>query len=190
VSQGPSTKGVNFRSFSKTLLRLRGQDTVRATFDLLPNDLRESLYYGSIVSSGWYPIDWYAKLHAAAQRATGEGPELSRQIAREALSWDFRNVHKFVRIALSPETLMRVSTYVMRFYYTMGRFEVLNARPGSGEAVFTGFEGFDRNLWQDTLGGVEAVLELAGAKETKITVLAGGGDGDSFLKAEAIWRMK
>lgn len=190
MSGGPATKGINFRSFSKTLLRLRGEKAVKDTFDLVPPDLRDAAYYGSIVTSGWYPIAWWAQIHAAAQRATGEGPELSRLIAHEALAWDFRHVHKFVRIALSPETLMRVSAYVMRFYYSMGRLEVIHARQGSGDAVFTGFEGFDHNLWADTLGGVAAVLELAGATDVKLTVLAGGGDGDDSMSAKAAWRTR
>lgn len=185
---GHSTKGINFRSFCKTLLRLRGEDAVLDTMELLPREFGDALYYGAIVTGGWYPIEWYRQLHAAAQKATGEGPALSRLVAKEGLAWDFRHVHKLVRVALTPETLMRLSSYVIRFYFNFGKMSVVETKPGWGRAEFASFEGFDANLWQDMLGGIEAVLELAGARDVVIEVLEGGGDGDAAMTAQARWR--
>jgi hypothetical protein len=167
---------------------LRGENALVDTIALLPPDLGDALHYGAIVTGGWYPIEWYRLLHAAAQKATGEGPELSRLIAHDALEWDFRHLHKFVRFALSPETLMRLGVYVIRFYYTFGKMDVVETTNGFGRARFSEFVGFDRNLWVDILGGIEAVLELAGAKEVELGVTSGGGDGDTSMAAEARWK--
>jgi len=186
----PCTKGINFRSFCKTLMRLRGEAAVMDTMGILPPEVGDALYYGVIVTGGWYPIEWYRMLHAAAQQATGEGRELSRLVSREALAWDFRHVHKLVRVALSPETLMRLSAYVLRFYYTFGKIEVTETTGGFGRAQFREFAEFDQNLWEDMCGGIEAVLALAGAEEVALTVTGGGGDGDTAMDAEARWRAR
>ena len=61
---------------------------------------------------------------------------------------------------------------------------------GFGRAKFSEFAEFDRNLWEDMLGGIEAVLELAGAQDIQLTVTAGGGDGDAAMEAEARWKAR
>jgi len=183
----PRTKGLQFRSFLSALKRLRGDDACTATIDLLPTELGEALRYKTLVTGGWYPLDWYAQLHVAAQRATREGFELARIIAKEAIQEDFRGVYRLITLALSPQVIFKLAPKIVNLYYDTGRCVVDEASRGYVRGRFEGFSTFDRNLWEDTIGGITGVMELAGAKELAPHVLAGGKDGDAEMTLEVRW---
>ncbi len=181
------TKGVSLRSFLATLERLRGRDAVDRTVALLDRDVRDALTYGQVVPSGWYPLAWHRALHDAAQRACGAGPELARRIGQEGTRADFQGVYKFVAAILSPETLLKQAPRVWRTYWDGGELEVLEARTGYARAAFRDCVGFDRNLWQNVLGGIETTLEVAGARAVSLRVISGGGERDAQMEIEARW---
>jgi len=181
-------KGVNFRSFLAAFERLRGAEAVERALSLLPTDLGDALRLGALTTSGWYSADWYRALHYGAQRACLEGPALSRAIARDAIAEDFRaGVYRLVTLTLSPEAIFRWAPRVVGSYFDRGRIVIEQAEPGLAMGRFEGFHGFDRNLWEDMIGGAVGVLELAGAKKLAPRVLAGGGDGDAHMSYSLRW---
>jgi hypothetical protein len=183
----PQTKGLQFRSFARSLRRLRGDAALAATIDFLPGELAAGLRYGTIVTGGWYPLEWYREVHAAAQRATGEGRELSREVAKAGVQDDFRGVYRLVTLALSPQAIFRWAPKVVTLYYDTGQLVIDAAEKGMVKGRFLGFAGFDRNLWEDMIGGVSGVMELAGAKNMAPRIASGGKEGDADMTLEVRW---
>ena len=183
----PQTKGLQFRSFTRALKRLRGDEALTATYDAMPPEVGNALRYGTIVTGGWYPVPWYCELHAAAQRATGEGAELSRAIAKDAVQDDFRGVYRLITLALSPQLIFKLSPKLVSLYYDTGRVVIEDAEHGFVRARLEGFDDFDHNLWEDMIGGSTGVLELAGAKNMTVRIVAGGKDFDPDMTFEVRW---
>jgi hypothetical protein len=184
----PRAKGVNFRTFVKTLRRLRGDHIAEATLDLAPAELAHTFRAGLVFSGNWYPLDWYAELHRAAQKATGAGPELARTIGYEALKDDLSGIYRIFLLVVSPEFVISKAPLLFSTYYDTGTMSVSEATRGRARAQCGGCTGFSRNLFLDVQGGCQAGLEAAGARDVVITLVSGGGDGDTGMELAAGWR--
>jgi hypothetical protein len=184
----PHTKGVSFRGLMGALTRLHGADALDRALAFVPDELANAVRFGKFVSSGWYPLAQYRALHAAAQRATGLGPELARALSREATLQDFRGIYRVLTAVLSPEFLIRRSPSLWRRYYEQGELAIPEAVHGRARAVFTNCTGFDRNLWEDAIGGCIGVLEACGARAVGVELVSGGGDGEVAMTMVATWR--
>lgn len=181
------TKGLNFRAFTASLERLHGKDAVNATLDAAPREVRDAVRLGQIIASGWYPIAWYRELHLAAQRTLNVGVELPRAIARDATNHDFNTIFRLALKMLSVETAFGQVHRLVTLYYEGGKAEKLSVRPGVGQVRFTGWVGFDRNIWEDLAASTEVVASLCGGKNVRKYVIAGGQDGSESLDLELRW---
>lgn len=181
------TKGTNFRGFTASLAHLRGEAAVKSTLAACPPELREALGNGSIIASGWYPIAWYRELHKAAQSALNEGLELSRAVGREATTRDFNSLFRLIVKALSVETAIGQAHRLLTLYFQGGKVETLSVKPGVGRLRFSGWVGFDRNIWEDLGSSCEALVELCGGKNVRRYMLSGGKDGSDDLEIEVRW---
>jgi hypothetical protein len=188
VAEEVQSKGVGLRSFLESLERLHGEDAVEETLDRVPREVRDALVYKKVVPSGWYPVAWHRALHAAAQRATGSGPELARMIGRDSSRADFRGVYKFVAQLLSPETLLRQAARVFGNYFQGAVVDIIDSTSKSAHLSFHECWGFDRNMWQNVLGGIESSLEITGARDVGIVIERGGRDGSAFMDVIVRWR--
>jgi hypothetical protein len=188
VAEEVQTKGVGLRSLLESLERLHGEDAVEEAMQLLPREVRDALVYKKVVPSGWYPIAWHRALHAAAQSATGSGPELARMIGRDSSRADFRGVYKFVAQFLSPQMLLRQAARVFGNYFRDATLEIVDSTEKSAHASFRDCFGFDHNMWQNVLGGIETSLEISGARDVGIVVERGGRDGSAFMDVIVRWR--
>jgi len=182
-------KGINFRSFASALRRIRGDVALSKALTLVPHDLGEAMRLGAITTVGWYPTEWYAQLHAAAQKACGEGAELARAIGHESITEDFRTgVHRLVAVTLSPGALFKLAQRIIGLYWDgAGRAVVEESEGGRALGRFEGFHGFNHDLWEDVVGASMGILELGGAKNVVPRVLAGGQDGDAHMIFSARW---
>lgn len=181
------TKGVSLLSFVTTLRSLHGSDVAERTLSGLPDEVSTALRKGLVVASSWYPLAWHRAMHASAQRACRTGPELARSIGYHGTQADFRGVYRFVASLIAPDRLIRVSPRVWSNYFDGGKIAVDEHHRGKVQTSFSECYGFDRSLWENTIGGSLAVLDIAGARNVKTRVLRGGGDGDDQLELELIW---
>jgi hypothetical protein len=189
VASAVRAKGITFRSFLTTLERLRGADQVRATLSLVPAEIERAIRLGEIVVNGWYPIDWYRELHAAMNQACSEpGLDLSRRIGRESAIADFRGIYRLLLRVVSSETLVAQAPRLFRMYYEGGEVEMIESDKGFGVLDFRGWQGFDRAMWADVVGGIEGVLVARRAVDVRPRVLRGGGS-DGTLRVEYRWSM-
>jgi hypothetical protein len=121
------------------------------------------------------------------QEVTGSGPELSRKFGRRTGQVNFTTVHRVFLSVLSPEWVLKRAARMFRLYVQHGDMEIVSSRAGMAHAVFRDCRGFDRSIWEATLGQCEAVLALCGAKNIRLRVESGGGDGDSHCDVTAYW---
>jgi len=181
-------KGLVFRSWLGTFKRLRGNDAYARTLERLPLDVADSLRMNAFVTGSWYPVETLNLVQVAAREACGEGIELTRAIAREAVKDDFRSgVHRLVTLAVSPEWILKWAPKIVGYYYDSGRLVVEEAVVGHAMGRFEGFGGFTRDLWEQVIGGSMGVMEHAGAKGLTSKALAGCDDGDSHMTFALRW---
>jgi len=184
----PKVKGVAFRSIEMCFAELRGTAARDKARDLMRTEL-SGLYKSSMVlAASWYPITWYKDALRAFRAATGDGPELARQIGRLSVQIDMKSVYKmvFARI-VSPQTLLSLSAKLFNQYYDTGAFEVVESRRGYVLTKMSGCVGWDQNMWTEVTGSCGAFLEIAGAKSVRLHVRSGGKENDTAMELEAHW---
>jgi hypothetical protein len=183
----PHVKGVSFRSVLQALEALRGGEVVKNCTAQLPPDLAEAFQYGTILASGWYPIQWYRALLDSVRKSACSGEQFLFQIGRQCMLQDTTGVYRAVFNLLSPQTVIRVTPRLFNNYYDTGKCSVVDATSGYARACWIDCEQFDRNMWCELFGGTEKLLELAGAKHIRTRILAGGGDGDTSAELAGHW---
>lgn len=183
----PRTRGVPILSFLGAMRTLAGYDAVNRMMGLLPPELRDAIGHRRLLPKEWYPLSWYRVMHTAAQTATGRGRELSRLIGRETTRADFSGIYRVFVVVMSPQALIARAPRVFEQYYTRGTIETPVCRAGFAVLAWRGCAGFDRNMWDDMLGSVEALLELSGGQDVRVEVLAGGGDKDEDTDMQLTW---
>lgn len=183
----PRVRGVPILSLLGAVRTLAGYDAVNRMMGVLPVGLRDAVGHRQLVSKEWYPLGWYRALHAAAQKATGRGRELAKLIGRETTRADFSGVNRVFLLVMSPQALIAKAPKVFEQYFTEGTIVTPEVRAGFTRLEWRGCAGFDRNVWDDMVGSVEALIELAGGRDVRVEVLSGGEDGDADTVMAVTW---
>lgn len=184
----PKVKGVAFRTIDLCFTNLRGVEARDAARKAMPVELGDAFRYGTILAASWYPIGWYRETFRGFRAATGEGPDLAREIGRLAARHDMAGVHKQILAKLiSPQSLLGMSQRVFNTYYDTGEFQILESRDGYVRVHCWNCIGWDQNMWMELAGSSESLLRIAGAEDVRVRVVAGAGDGDSDAEFEARW---
>ncbi|HKU38765.1 MAG TPA: hypothetical protein VJR89_11480 [Polyangiales bacterium] len=157
-------KGSNFVGLLKALEALNGTDARDRVLAALPETVAEPLRFGQVVAVGWYPVTWYAELHDAIERSFHRGPALARKLSHQATAADIGSIHRFIASMLSVETVFGQTHRLMGLYWKGGAIERLEIAAGRARVRFEGWHGFTALIWEDLMGGMEAVLETCGAK--------------------------
>jgi hypothetical protein len=187
MADEPKVKGVAFRSVYTSLGKLRGEDVQRAALARMSEPLRQGFSYGSIVTSGWYAIALYRELFRVIRDVTQEGKDFVHQIGRQCTREDMTGVYKMIAKLISPETLFSLSQRLFSSYYSVGTVQVVESRHGFTRARWERCRGFDENMWSEVIGSCEQLLEIGGARNVRLHVLAGGGETDESLSLSAHW---
>lgn len=179
-------KGSAFLGVIRSLESLKGLAFQQAVFGDLQGECGEAVRTKTVLASGWYPIAWYRDILQAADRRAANASFL-REVGRASTRDTISTIHRIFMRAISTETLIKQGTRVFSSYYTAEtRVEVKESR--RAHVIWSGCYGFDRCCWQDQLGSVEMLMELAGEKESKVALISGGGDRDATMVAEVSWR--
>lgn len=184
----PQAKGIILRSSLESLRELCGAEPLAQIVQRLPPGPRDALRAEVVFTGNWYPLAWHRTLLATALEVTGLGPKLLRNLASANIRKDLTTVYRIFLAVAAPDYVLSRSARVYSTYFDTGAMEVEERRAGYARGRCAGCAGFDANLWAYLLGGSEAVLLAAGARDLKLTVLEGGGDGDSSLRFEGSWR--
>jgi hypothetical protein len=179
-------KGLSLRNYVPTLCAIRGDAVGEAVMASLSPPLRDALQTGKIVPSGWYPVAWKRELHAAGRSATGES-RLAWVMGAEMTKRDLTGIYRAFLRVVSPRYVLSAGSRIFSTYLRPGSMRVVETRSGFVRVAFEECLGFDRNVWQDVLGGCQATLEAAGAKAVRLRYEQGAGDGDPSATAIAWW---
>jgi len=181
-------KGQSFHSVLKAFAELHGDELRAKTLAGMSGPGGEALREGSLLSSGFYPVAWYRELLASAARLVPNPGSLAREVGYRSGQRDIAGMYKVLLRALSTEMLIKQSPRLLRVVYEGGGVEVLEVRRGFARVRYYDYFGFDRNVWQDAIGGAQAAFEATGAKQLLITVQEGGRDGDSGMIVGVTWQ--
>lgn len=183
---GMRVKGQALVGFQRALGELKGPDAMERLTPHLPADVIAVLKSREVISVGWYPIEWYVALHAAAQAA--HGPSISRAIGRSATFHDVTTLYRFVLRFLSPTTLVNQMKRIFNMAVDGGEVFIEENRDGAARVRFSGCPGSSRGTWDDMLGSIEALLELCGGREPAARIVAGGNDIDAGMTCVVTWK--
>lgn len=181
-------KGVNFLGFMRAAERLYPEISVATLTQNSPEALRELIAGRTLLTGGWYPVTWYNSLHEGLRQATGRGFDVGWEIGFEATRLDFAEggIYRHVARMLSPNTMFSLGQKIFGFYWKPGR--LTTEKLGKKKAVghWQQCDGFDEGTWQDILGSTVQILQLTGAHEPTLHVVAGGQD-EPYMRVEATW---
>lgn len=183
---GVLVKGQALVAFERTLLELKGPAAMDALAPHLPQDVQRAMRSREVLPVGWYPIEWFAALHAAAH--TLHGSSISREIGRAATRHDVTTLYRFILRFLSPDMLVNQIGRIFRMVVDSGEATVEENRGGTARVRFSGCEGANRGTWDDMLGSTEVLIELCGGRDATGRVISGGGDGESWMSCQFTWR--
>lgn len=149
---------------------------------------------GGLATTRWYPISWSIAIHRGARIVSKRGAELSYELGKRARMLDARGLYRFLLRFSSPELFIRHSDRLMSLYAdgpTIQFGPVLSTLIGDQSHFRVSVRldhcyAFDENIWQHSLGSIDGLFELSGAKDCRIEVTDGGGDA-SWMSAEVHW---
>ncbi|AKF07165.1 hypothetical protein [Sandaracinus amylolyticus] len=175
-------KGVNFHGTLRALERRYGDDVLARVRARVEGPGGVALRDGEVVTNGWYPASWYDALLASIEReipsrASDEG--VCRELSRAAVVEDFSTLFRVISLVVSPRSALVNATRIVSRYVDGGRITVIDAREGHIHFAFDEFHGYTRRMWDDFLGGIEAVIDLMRLTRLPSRVISGGQDGDA-----------
>lgn len=175
-------KGVNFHGTLRALEKAYGAEALVRVKTAVAREGGRALRDGAIVTGGWYPASWYdALLRAIEDEFPGER-SICRDLSRAAVSEDFSTLFKLISLVVSPNSALVNATRVVARYVDGGRTTVLEAREGHVHFRFDEFHGYTHRMWEDFIGGMEAVIDLMRVQRLPTRVVSGGSDGDARLE--------
>lgn len=183
----PQVKGVAFETILRELRRLRGDAVADRVIELLTTDGDGVIGTSAFVSSAWYPIGEYRRLLSAVRAATGEDIQIIRDLGRAAVLSDVPRLYRGMLRLLSPSTIAEQGARYFKRFYDTGSFTVVGDDERRIEARFVGCHGFDRNMWVDVSGSIEAFIELAGVRDVTVRITEGGRDDEPTATIVARW---
>lgn len=181
-------KGVAFRTVLLSFERLHGQSQVNIALTHLSDEARTALRYGTLLPSGWYPVEWYADLLLAVVKASNGGSEVIRNIATMSVEHDVRGVYRFFVEHLNPATVLSVYGKLFPRYYSPGNLTVVREDFHQFTVHIRDCLGFTSLMWQEIYASGQHLLTLSGASNVRDRITKGGRDGDAFMIVEASWQ--
>ena len=159
-------KGLGFHGLFTALKQTQGEGVLGQVLAALPDELGDLARNGGLLASGWYPLTWYAVLHAEIER---HAPGQARRLGKVSAQNDVNTAFKFVLGLASPALLTRMSPAIFKAFLRGPKIEPKLA--GSGAVItFQGCDGATLPVWQDFEGSMEAFVELAGGQHTRVSM--------------------
>jgi hypothetical protein len=182
-----AAKGSNFVGILRAIEARFGADATREMLTLLPRELATALRENQVLAVGWYPVEWYAQMHAAIDAAFGGGLGVARSLGHDATLADFSGLHRLIGSMLTAQTIFAQSHRLMGLYWKGGTIERLELTTGYVRLRFDGWQGFTMFLWEDIMGSLEALLELCRARYVRSRALDAPSASCDSIVIEARW---
>ncbi len=175
-------KGVNFHGTLRALAKAHGAEKLALVRARVKGEPGQALRDGAILTGGWYPASWYDALLSAIEDELPTDRTACRDLARAAVVEDFSTLFRVISLVVSPNSALVNATRIAGRYVDGGKITVVHAKEGEIRFLFEDFHGYTRRMWEDFMGGIEAVLDLMKVQRLPSRVLGGGVDGAGRLE--------
>ncbi len=157
-------KGMIFHSRKEFVVDHFGEEAWNRVVNALPSEDRELL--GEIIlTAKWYPFDVGSRLDKAIVDVLGGGnASIFRQIGAASAQTSLTRVHKTFLTPGDPQTFMKKSGIIYKFYYDRGRREYQETGPNSGVVTTYDAETFSEPDCLTVIGWYEEALRMCGAE--------------------------
>jgi hypothetical protein len=182
-----TAKGSNFIGVMNALETQFGEEASRKVLERLPQELASALRDNNVLVTKWYPVAWYAQLHAAVDATLDGGRNMARQIGHDATVADFNGMHRLVGALLTVHSVFAQSHRLMGLYWRGGTIERLDLTASSVQLRFQHWPGFTELMWEDIMGSLEALLELCRARYVQCARIGPTGASQDSIVIEARW---
>jgi hypothetical protein len=179
-------KGQLFHGNLAALGARNGAAAVRSVIEACEGPVGEVLRRGTLQSSGWYPAGWVSELFRSMYAVTGCGPELGRELGREAVLADRRGIFRPVLHFASPERSLPIAPLVYGLYVRGPKQALLERGRGVVRVRWTGCRGFDASIRELHVGATLGLIDVAGGIDAKVEQVPGRPDDE--LELHATWR--
>ncbi|HTV24734.1 MAG TPA: DUF2378 family protein [Polyangiaceae bacterium] len=150
------------------LTELRGDAAAERARAALAPELREQLRLGAITRVGYYPLQTYTELHAAAHRALHGGEALAREIGRKTAEIDTRGLLRFVLGLTSTDLLVRHADKVWASFARGARVRAEKLHERRYSVKFDGFWQASELVLTELEGALATLVERTGAVNPKV----------------------
>lgn len=182
-----SAKGSNFIGMMNAFETQFGEDATRTVLARLPHELASALRDNNVLVTKWYPVAWYAELHAAIDATLDGGATLARKLGHDATVADFKGMHRLVGALLTVHSVFAQSHRLMGLYWRGGTIERLDLTASSVQLRFQHWPGFTALMWEDIMGSLEALLELCRARYVRCQRIGPPNPSQDSIVIEARW---
>lgn len=164
-------RGQAFYSLTEAAVSILGPSARPQVLASVSAPLREAFQYGSLVRSGWYPIEWHAELHraiAALDPSPNRNPSIHRRLGSLSAETDINTVYRFILSLSTPQFLLAQLGRVFGTFVKTSAFEVLRKESHEVDLKIR-ILGATPALWEDLAGSAETLLGVCGAKSPRAT---------------------
>lgn len=152
------------------------------------DDEARAVFQGTILPTGWYPLDAFVRLLALDLQQTAGGDEQALVGRTEWLvERQLRGIYRlFVRLG-SPEFVLKRISLVHLTYYNGVDVETRSLTPGRAVLRYTGFESRHKLIGNSIIGFFRKALELSGAKNVRAAFETPIGDEKGYAELVVTW---
>ena len=150
----------------------------------LSGDFREALTTSSLLSSGWYPVEWHRTLLGVV---VARGGVLGlREVIHAASRANVGAVHRLLVRAFTPDLLIKQASRVFSSLFE-ATFLVEIPQPRQARVQWRGCKGFDKTCWLAQIESMDALVTMSGARITRRVVVSGGGPSCDSMAVDFSW---
>jgi hypothetical protein len=180
-------KGLAFVNVLGAVAQLRGDQFRSQVIEAMPGEGSAALRLGSVIASGWYPVRWYRELFAASVAVSNDA-SLPRELGKASVRRDVKGVHRLLFKVMSIETLQKQGARFFKAFFRPTDVSVERVDRCIARVRYQRCFGFDKNVWQEQIGGVEELLSQSRVALPRVRVLSGGGEHDDRMDLETRWQ--
>lgn len=182
-----SAKGSNFIGVMNAVETQYGEATAHDVLARLPDELASALSNNHVLVTKWYPVAWYAQLHAAVDATLQGGSGMARRLGHDATLADFNGMHRLIGALLTVQSVFAQSHRLMGLYWKGGTIERLAFSSSSVQLKFEHWPGFTELMWEDIMGSLEALLEVCRARYVGCRAVGSPSGTSDSIVIEARW---
>lgn len=166
-----------------------GPDLMRRVLARLsPPD--RALVEGRILAASFFPLDLNQRLDEAIAHAVNplDPSGVYRELGRASAEKNLAKIHQIFLREKTPHAVLEGFPAVRATYYTDGAAHYARTGETSGSLSVEGASYHSQADCESTAGYFERALELAGAKDVKVTLALCRGRGDRRCELACVWR--